>query len=75
MSDNSNEVKVKIVTEENNKKKGSKVLNITISLIIVVLSMIFLFERLVQQEHMIDVFLAILVFGIGLIYMYSVINN
>jgi len=61
------------MAEEN--KKGAKVINITISLIIVVLSMIFLFERLVQQEHMTDVFLAILVFGIGLIYMYSVINN
>ena len=63
------------MAEENNTAKGGKVVNITIALIIVVLSMIFLFERLVKQEQMVDVFLAILVFGIGLIYMYSVINN
>ncbi len=63
------------MAEESNTKRSGKVVNMTIALVIVVLSMIFLFERLVQQEHMMDVFLAILVFGIGLIYMYSVINN
>ena len=63
------------MAEDNNTNRGGKVVNITIALIIVVLSMIFLYERLIQQEHMADVFLAILVFGVGLIYMYSVINN
>lgn len=63
------------MAENDKKEKGTKVLNITAALIIVVLSMIFLYDRVVEQEHLIDVFAVILVFGLGLIYMYSTINN
>ena len=50
--------------------EGSKAAQTTIGLIIVVISMIYIYERL-KFQHLTDVFLAVLIFGGALIYMYA----
>lgn len=61
-------------SEDDDNDKGLRLLKITGSLAVVVLAMIYLYERVLQNEHMGDVFLVILIFGVALIYMYSVMK-
>lgn len=44
---------------------------ITLGLVLVIASSYYIFDRVARYHYMMDVFIAVLIFGAGLIYLYS----